>query len=164
MRLQTARGDHPEAAPLLDEATVELQAAVADVRGLARGVHPTILTDLGLAAAVDALAERSAIPISVDIPDTRFPESVEATTYFVVAEAITNVTRYAGARSARVTTTVEGDRVVTTVTDDGRGGADPSRGSGLHGLADRVAAARGRLDVRSPQGGGTTVVVELPLT
>jgi signal transduction histidine kinase len=163
VRLQTARGEHPEAAPLLDEATAELQAAVADVRGLARGVYPTILTDLGLAAAVDALAERSAIPIAVDIPDQRFPEPVEATTYFVVAEAITNVTRYAGARSARVTTTVDGDRVVTTVTDDGRGGADPTRGSGLRGLADRVAAARGRLDVRSPVDGGTTVTVELPL-
>lgn len=163
LRLQTARGDHPEAAALLDAATDELQAAVADVRGFARGLHPTILTDLGLAAAVDALAERSVIPIRVDIPATRFPDAVEATTYFVVAEAITNVTRYAGARSATVSTSVEGDRVVTTVSDDGRGGADPTRGSGLKGLADRVEAARGRLDVRSPQGGGTTVIVDLPI-
>jgi signal transduction histidine kinase len=164
MRLQTARKTTPGAEALLDEATAELQTAVAEVRGLARGLHPTILTELGLAAAVDALAERTPIPVSVDIPETRFPEAVEATAYYVVAEAITNMTRYAEARTARVTATVEDDHLVTVVQDDGRGGADATRGSGLRGLADRVAAVRGRLEVLSPIGVGTTIRVELPLT
>ena len=164
IRLQTSRSDVPEAAALLDEATGELQAAIAEVRDLARGVHPTILTELGLAAAVDALAERAPIRVDVDIPDGRMPDPVEATAYFVVAEALTNVARYAEATSAQVRATEDGERLVVTVTDDGRGGADPTRGSGLRGLADRVAAARGLLDVVSQPGAGTTVRVELPLT
>ena len=157
-------GRRPAPRRCLDEATAELQTAVAEVRGLARGLHPTILTELGLAAAVDALAERTPIPVSVDIPETRFPEAVEATAYYVVAEAITNLTRYAHASTARVSATVEDDHLVTIVQDDGRGGADSTRGSGLRGLADRVAAARGRLEVLSPVGVGTTIRVELPLT
>jgi signal transduction histidine kinase len=164
LRLQTARATTPEAAELLDAATIELQMAVAEVRDLARGLHPPILGELGLAAAVDALAERTPIPVAVDIPDRRFPPAVEATTYYVVAEAITNVARYSEARTVRVTTTVADDRLVTVVSDDGRGGADPSRGSGLLGLADRVAAARGRFEVHSPLGAGTTVTVDLPLS
>jgi signal transduction histidine kinase len=164
IRLQTARHNTPGAAVLLDEATAEIQTAVAEVRALARGLHPTILSDLGLAAAVDALAERTPIPVTVDIPETRFPPAVEATAYYVVAEAITNLTRYANAREASVTATVEEDRLITIVKDDGRGGADATLGSGLRGLADRVSAADGRLEVRSPVGVGTTVRVELPLT
>jgi signal transduction histidine kinase len=163
IRLQTARSTMPEAAALLDDATAELQAAVGEVRDLARGVHPTLLHDLGLAAAVDALAERATIPVEVDIPEIRLPGGVEATAYFVVAEALTNVARYADAKHARVHATVDADTLVATVEDDGRGGADPARGTGLRGLADRVAAARGRFDVTSPVGGGTTVRVELPL-
>jgi signal transduction histidine kinase len=153
----------PEAADLLDETTAELQAAIGDVRDLARGVHPTLLHEVGLAAAIDALAERATIPVEVDIPEGRLPEPVEATAYFVMAEALTNVSKYAGAARARVTARVEGDRLVASVEDDGQGGADPSLGSGLRGLADRVAAARGRFDVSSPAGGGTTVRFELPL-
>ncbi len=163
MRLQTASALMPEAADLLDAATIELQTAVAEVRDLSRGLHPTILTELGLAAAIDALAERAPIPISVDIPDRRFPARVEVTAYYVVAEAITNVARYAEAREAHVSAKVNGDHLIATIRDDGRGGADPSRGSGLRGLADRVAAARGQLEVVSPPGAGTTVRVELPL-
>ena len=163
IRLQTARGTMPEAAELLDATTAELQAAIGDVRDLARGVHPTLLHELGLAAAVDALAERSSIPVEVDIPAGRLPDAVESTAYFVVAEALTNITRYAEAGRARVTARVDGAHLVTTVEDDGRGGADPTRGTGLRGLADRVAAARGRFDVSSPVGGGTTIRVELPL-
>ena len=163
IRLQTARGTMPEAAELLDATTAELQAAIGDVRDLARGVHPTLLHELGLAAAVDALAERSSIPVEVDIPAGRLPDAVESTAYFVVAEALTNITRYAEAGRARVTARVDGAHLVTTVEDDGRGGADPARGTGLRGLADRVAAARGRFDVSSPVGGGTTIRVELPL-
>jgi signal transduction histidine kinase len=163
IRLQTARGTMPEAADLLDETTAELQAAIGDVRDLARGVHPTLLHEVGLAAAVDALAERSTIPIEVDIPEGRLPESVEATAYFVVAEALNNVSKYADAGRAKVTARVDGVRLVASVEDDGRGGADPTRGTGLSGLADRVAAARGRFDVSSPDGGGTTIRFELPL-
>jgi signal transduction histidine kinase len=164
IRLQTARATTPEAADLLDQTTAELQAAIADVRELARGVHPTLLHELGLAAAIDALAERTPIPVAVDVPDGRLPEPVEATAYFVVAEALTNVTRYAEAGRARVTGRVDGGRYVGTIEDDGRGGADPSRGTGLRGLADRVAAARGRFDVTSPVGGGTVVRFEIPLS
>lgn len=164
MRLQLARDTTTGAADLLDEATAELQAAVAEVRTIARGLHPTILTELGLAAAVHSLAERTPLPMTVEIPERRFSETVEATAYYVIAEAITNVTRYADAGKARVTATVEGDRLVTVVEDDGRGGADPARGTGLHGLADRVAVARGILEIVSPPGEGTTVRATLPLT
>jgi signal transduction histidine kinase len=163
MRLQTARPDHPGAAPLLDEMTVELQVAIAEIRDLARGVHPTLLQELGLAAAVDALAERAPIPVAVDVAPERLPDHVEMTAYFIVAEALTNVTRYANADSAQVRARVDGDRLVASVTDDGRGGADPARGTGLRGLADRVAAASGAFDVSSPTGQGTTIRFELPL-
>ena len=163
MRLQVAKETTPGAAALLDEATGELQTAIGEVRGLARGIHPTILTEAGLRAAVDALAERTPLPVTVDIPDRRFDPQVEATAYFVIAEALTNVARYAEATEARVAT-VEGDgRLVVTVADDGRGGADPAAGSGLRGLADRLAAVDGRLTVSSPAGGGTIIRAELPL-
>ena len=162
LRLQTARASLPAAADLLDAATTELQAAVAEVRDLARGVHPTLLHELGLAAAIDALAERAPIPVTVDVPDVRFASGTESTTYFVVAEALTNIARYAGASRATVTTTIEAGRVVTTIEDDGRGGADAARGTGLRGLADRVAAAGGRFELLSPPGGGTRVRVDLP--
>ena len=162
LRLQTARASLPAAADLLDAATTELQAAVAEVRDLARGVHPTLLHELGLAAAIDALAERAPIPVTVDVPDVRFASGTESTTYFVVAEALTNIARYAGASRATVTTTIEAGRVVTTIADDGRGGADAARGTGLRGLADRVAAAGGRFELLSPPGGGTRVRVDLP--
>jgi len=163
LRLQVASKTTPEAAALLEEATGELQTAIGEVRGLARGVHPTILTEAGLKAAVDALAERTPLPVIVDIPELRYDAQLEATSYFVVAEALTNVARYAGASGARVAA-VEGDgRLVVTVEDDGRGGADPTAGSGLRGLADRLAALDGRLTISSPPGGGTIVRAELPL-
>lgn len=163
MRLQLARDTTTGAAALIDEATAELQTAVAEVRSIARGLHPTILTELGLAAAVHSLAERTPIPIDVDIPERRFSETVESTAYYVVAEAITNVTRYADASSARVVAWVDADRLVVEVQDDGRGGADERRGSGLRGLADRVAVADGRLEILSPPGVGTTIRATLPL-
>ena len=131
MRLQVAKQTTPEASALLDEATTELETAIGEVRGLARGVHPTILTESGLAAAIDALAERTPIPVVADVVDRRFDATIEATAYFVVAEALTNVVRYAGARQARVTVHEAGDRLVIEVADDGRGGADPTAGSGF---------------------------------
>ena len=163
MRLQVAKQSTPEASALLDAATTELETAIGEVRGLARGVHPTILTESGLAAAVDALAERTTIPMVVDVVDGRFDATVEATAYFVVAEALTNVVRYSGAAGARVTARADGDVLLVEVTDDGVGGADPAAGSGLRGLDDRVSAIGGRLSVASPAGGGTTVRAELPV-
>ena len=163
MRLQVAKETTPGASVLLDEATAELQTAIGEVRGLARGIHPTILTEAGLRAAVDALAERTQVPVSVDIPDRRYDPQVEAAAYFVVAEALTNVARYAGATEARVSADQDHGRLVVTIVDDGRGGADPAAGSGLRGLADRLAAMDGRLTVSSPPDGGTIVRAELPL-
>jgi signal transduction histidine kinase len=163
LRLQVASKKTPEAAALLEEATGELQTAIGEVRGLARGVHPTILTEAGLRAAVDALAERTPIPVTVDIPDRRFERHVEATAYFVIAEALTNVARYAAASEARVTAVADDERLVVTVEDDGRGGADPTAGSGLRGLVDRLAAIEGRLTITSPDGRGTSVRAEIPL-
>jgi signal transduction histidine kinase len=163
MRLEQARATTEGSARLIDEATAELREAIAEVRGLARGLYPPILTEAGLAAAVESLAERTPVPVEVRIPDARFPAAVEVTAYFVVAEALTNVTRHAGATTARVHAAVEDGELGVTITDDGRGGADPGRGTGLRGLDDRVAAIGGSLEVGSAPGGGTTVRVRLPL-
>jgi signal transduction histidine kinase len=163
MRLQLARDAGHVSPELLDEATAELRLAVAEVRDLARGLHPPILSEAGLAAAVEALAERAPIPVVVRLPDERFPGPVEAAAYYVVAEALTNIARYAGASEATVTGVVDGERLIVTVEDDGRGGADAAHGSGLRGLTDRVGSLRGRLIVTSPPGSGTAVRAELPL-
>jgi signal transduction histidine kinase len=163
MRLQVAKESTPGASDLLDEATAELQTAIGEVRGLARGIHPTILTEAGLRAAVDALAERTPVAVTVDIPDRRYDPQLEATAYFVVAEALTNIARYAGATEARVSALEDDGRLVVTIVDDGIGGADPAAGSGLRGLADRLAALDGRLGITSPSGGGTSIRAELPL-
>ena len=163
MRLQVAKETTPGSAALLDEATTELETAIGEVRGLARGIHPTILTEAGLRAAVDALAERTPVPVVVDIAERRYDAQLEATAYFVIAEALTNVARYAGASEARVAAAEADGRLVVTVADDGRGGADPTAGSGLRGLSDRLAALDGRLSVSSAPGVGTVVRAELPL-
>src|SRR4029453_6489157 len=117
MRATVARTPSPDAAELLDEATAELQTAISEVRGLARGVHPTILTEAGLAAAVDALAERTPLPVVALIPDRRYDAQLEATAYFVIAETLTNVSRYALATEARVTVEESDDRLVVAVSD-----------------------------------------------
>ena len=163
MRLQLAKESSVGASSLLDEATAELQVAIGEVRALARGLHPTILTEAGLGAAMDALAERAPLPVTVAAPDARYPAPIEATAYFVVAEALTNVARYAVASEAYVDIVEDRHRLVVTVADDGGGGADPARGSGLRGLADRLAAIGGTLTVTSPPGHGTIVRAELPL-
>ncbi len=164
MRLEQARATTEGSARLIDDATAELRAAIAEVRGLARGLYPPILTELGLAAAVESLAERASVPVDVRIPDARFPAAVEVTAYFVVAESLTNVSRYAGATVAHVDAAVAGGELTVTITDDGQGGADPGRGTGLRGLDDRVAAIGGTLDIASSPGQGTTVRVTLPIT
>ena len=164
MRLERARVTAEGSTQLIDEATAELREAIAEVRGLARGLYPPILTEAGLAAAVDSLSERTSIPVEVQIPHTRFPPAIEVTAYFLVAEALTNVTRHAGATIAHVHAAVVDDVLIVTVADDGRGGADPALGTGLRGLADRAAAIGGTLDVTSSANAGTTVRAALPLS
>jgi PAS domain S-box-containing protein len=156
--------DGSEAAAMLDEAGEQLMRALAELRELARGIHPAILTDRGLAAALEALAERTPVPVelSVIVPG-HISDQIEATVYYVVAEALTNTVKYADAAGAGVRVECAGGRLTVTVTDDGRGGANRKLGSGLSGLADRVSALGGRLHVVSPAGGGTTVIAELPL-
>jgi signal transduction histidine kinase len=165
--LRTARSrlerDPLAAGELLDAAARDLEAATRELRELARGIHPAVLSDRGLGVALEALAQRIPLPVEIEAtPDGRLPETVEAAVYFVVAESITNVARYARASHARVAVTREGARVRLEVTDDGIGGADPAKGSGLRGLADRVAALDGRLDVESTPGRGTTVRAVIP--
>ena len=163
MRLQVAKQTTAGASDLLDEATAELESAIGEVRGLARGIHPTILTEAGLAAAVDALAERAPLPVRVDVGEQRYEGQVESTAYFVVAEALTNAARHASATEARVVIREEDGRLVVNVVDDGRGGADLAAGSGLRGLADRLAAVGGTLSLASPRNGGTAVHADMPL-
>ena len=122
-----------------------------------------MLTDRGLRAAVETLAGRAPVPVEIaEIPDQRLPEPVEAAAYYLIAEALTNVTKYARASSVRVRVAASDARVLVEVADDGVGGADPAKGSGLRGLADRVEALGGSLEVRSPDGAGTSLRAELP--
>ena len=140
-----------------------VRAAIAELRELARGIHPAILTDHGLAAAVEALADRSPLPVAVEIPETRFPPLVESAAYFISAEALTNVAKYAHAQRARVRVEAEDGRLELTISDDGVGGAEMSAGGGLRGLQDRAAALHGTVTVDSPQGAGTRISVVLPI-
>ncbi|MQA74654.1 MAG: histidine kinase [Solirubrobacterales bacterium] len=167
LALRTARSrveqDPTAAAELLDAAEADLEAALRELRELARGIHPAVLSDRGLASALEALARRTPVPVEIAAaPAERLPEPIEAAAYFVVAEAITNVVRYAQATSARVEVARDGEHLVVRVADDGIGGADPGNGSGLRGLADRVAALDGRLDLQSAPGRGTTVRALIP--
>ncbi|MFC5749411.1 sensor histidine kinase [Actinomadura rugatobispora] len=148
---------------LIDKARADARAALEELRDLVRGIHPSVLTDRGLGAAVESLAERSAIPVEVraDLPE-RPPESLESAAYFVVAEALANVAKHSGAARARVTARLTGAALVVEVWDDGSGGADPSGGTGLQGLADRVAVHDGTVRLSSPPGGPTIVRVEIP--
>jgi signal transduction histidine kinase len=163
MRLDQARAGSTGAASLIDETTAELLQAVREVRDIARGLHPTILTDAGLAAAVEALAERTPFPVIVNVTDARFGPEIEAAAYYVVAEGLTNIARYATATEARVEARLTGGKLTVTVSDNGRGGADPAAGSGLRGLMDRLAAIDGQLSVSSPPGDGTTLSATFPV-
>ena len=167
LRLARSRlsGDaNTAAAAVLDDAAAELRTALAELRELARGIHPAILTEAGLGPAIDTLVGRSSVAAAVlALPDRRLSPAVEATAYFVVSEALANVAKYASATRATVTAECPGDSLRVEVADDGVGGANPATGSGLRGLADRVAAQGGSLSVVSPTGGGTRVVAEIPL-
>jgi PAS domain S-box-containing protein len=166
LRLAQAKleSDPASADQILTAAGEELTQAIAELRELARGIHPAVLTDRGLPAALEALAARTPLPVelSTNLED-RLPGPVEAAAYYVVAEALTNVAKYAAASAVRVTAQRSDGRVVVEVSDDGVGGADPGRGSGLRGLADRVEALEGRLVVDSAEGGGTRVRAVIPV-
>jgi signal transduction histidine kinase len=149
----------------LADAANELALAIEELRDLARGIHPAILTDAGLTAALESLAARSPVPVHLDIAfdaERRFPAAVEAAAYFAASEALANAAKHAAATSIRLAARAGDGRLRVEVADDGRGGADASRGSGLRGLADRIAALGGRFSVTSPAAGGTLLVVELP--
>jgi signal transduction histidine kinase len=161
LQLLRSSGD-PEAQRLLDETQVEVQAALAELRELARGIHPAVLTDHGLGAAVRTLAERAPVPVQVTATDERFPGEIETAVYFIVAEALTNVAKHADASKVWVTVERMNGAVHVEVRDDGGGGAGLDGGGGLRGLADRAGALDGRLAVDSPPGGGTRVSVEIP--
>ena len=147
---------------LLTEAQTELQQALRELRQLARGIHPAILTDNGLAAAVGSLVDRAQLPISAHVTDQRYPAAVESTAYFVVSEALANIAKHAHAHTATVTVAPDNGRLIVAITDDGHGGATSAGGGGLEGLADRVGALNGLLTITSAAGAGTTIRAEIP--
>jgi signal transduction histidine kinase len=162
MAEQKLEADPDAARDLVAEARVGIEEALRELRDLARGIHPPVLTDRGLEAAISSLAHTSAVPVSVsaDVPE-RPPAAVETAAYFVVAEAMANAAKHAGATRIEVRLVRLPSTLVVEVSDDGRGGADPS-GSGLTGLRRRVEALDGTLTLTSPSGGGTTLRAELP--
>jgi signal transduction histidine kinase len=156
--------DDPETGRVLAQVAEELALTLAELRELARGIHPTVLTNLGLGAALETLVARAPVPVElVATPGERLPEPIEATAYYVVAEALTNVAKYARATAAKVSVTRTNDRLLVEVGDDGVGGASIESGSGLRGLADRVEAARGTLRIQSPAGKGTVIAAAIPI-
>jgi signal transduction histidine kinase len=164
-RLESRAGANDEAVAAADEAAAELKVAIQELRELARGIHPAILTEAGLGAAITVLADRSTVPATVSsLPDRRLSPAVEATAYFVISEALANVAKYASATRASVGADCRDTTLRVEVGDNGIGGADASRGSGIRGLQDRVAALGGRITIQSPPGQGTLVVAEIPIT
>ena len=148
---------------LVERSREELDLALRELRELARGIHPAVLVDEGLRAAIESLAERAPLAVEVgDVPRERLPEHIELTAYFVISEALTNITKYARAQRAWVSILQQDGRLVLEVGDDGVGGADAGRGTGLRGLADRLDAIEGRLYVESEPGRGTTVRATMP--
>ena len=146
----------------LDRAADEAVAALAELRDLALGIHPLILTEAGLGEAVESLADRTSVDVTVDIGAERYAAAVEGAAYFVVSEALTNVTKYARATTATVRARERDGILTIEIDDDGVGGADPRSGSGLRGLADRLAALDGTIAIASPAGGGTRVAARIP--
>ena len=155
--------DTPAARELLQRAQEQLAEGLNELRELARGIHPAVLTERGLGPAIESLAMRAPVPVEIEeLPDERLAGPVEVAAYYVVAESITNVAKYANATHATVSVRRFNGSATVTVADDGVGGADPTRGSGLRGLADRVAALDGRLEVESPAAGGTRISAKIP--
>jgi signal transduction histidine kinase len=148
---------------LLEASREELAQALEELRELARGIHPAVLTDRGLPEALEVLAARTPLPVDLEGPEERLPGPVEAAAYYVVSEALANVAKYANASAVSVQISQVNGSAMVKVSDNGVGGADPERGSGLRGLADRLSALRGTLSVESPPGGGTCIKAEIPL-
>jgi signal transduction histidine kinase len=155
----------PQAAQhLVESSHEEAKRVLSELRDLVRGIHPAVLTDRGLDAAISAVAGRSPVPVTVDVDLAERPsEAVESTAYFVVVEALTNVAKHSGATEAKVLIRRANDWLVVEVADNGKGGADPAGGTGLAGLADRLAALDGRLRISSPPGGPTWIRAEIPI-
>jgi signal transduction histidine kinase len=167
LALQLARAqlgpDANGAGDVLAEADEELRAALDELRELAHGIHPAVLTEQGLAPALRSLAERSSVPVTIlGLPDRRLPAPTEAAAYFLVSEALANVAKYSHATRVRMEVVQVDGRVLVQIDDDGVGGADPTRGSGLRGLSDRVQALDGTLELSSPPGSGTRLHAEIP--
>ena len=154
----------PSARELLAESENELQHALRELRELAHGIHPAALTDNGLADAVRTLAQRAPVPVTIEIDEQagRLPQHVETAAYFVVAEALANIAKYADADEASITVARNNGNAHIEIRDNGKGGADPDHGTGLKGLADRVGALDGALTIDSPAQRGTRIVAEIP--
>ena len=157
--------DDSEAQRAIDQARRELGESLRELRDLARGIHPAVVTGYGLAVAAESLVDRSPVPVELDVDlDERVPETIEVAAYYLVSESLTNVAKYAHASRATVVIRRSAGDLVVEIADDGVGGADVSGGSGLKGLTDRIEALGGRLEVESPVGGGTRVRAEMPCT
>jgi signal transduction histidine kinase len=167
LSLRLAQGqlekDPAAAREVLEASREELARALEELRELARGIHPAVLTDRGLEAALESLAARTPLPVEIEGAHATLPAAVEAAAYYVVSEALANVAKYAQASLVKVTVEQVNGCAHVEVSDDGVGGADPGRGSGLRGLADRVASLNGKLAIDSPPGAGTRVRAEIPL-
>jgi len=158
------RADPAAAGAMLDGVGEDLKLALEELRELARGLHPAILTERGLAPALQSIANRAPFKVAISgVPNERLPAVIEAAIYYLVAETLTNTAKHAGASQAEVQLSATGDTVTVEIRDDGSGGAQLSPGSGIRGLADRIEALGGRFDLRSPVGAGTVVRAELPL-
>jgi PAS domain S-box-containing protein len=167
LRLARARtpdgADHEDLRSILDGAAEDVRAAIEELRDLARGIHSALLTGRGLRPALESLVERSPLPATViACPEDRFGMATEVAVYYVVSESLANAIKHAGASHVSVSVRARNGSLTVAVEDDGTGGARVDRGGGLRGLADRIAVLDGRFDVRSPEGGGTTIVAEMP--
>ncbi|HTH04787.1 MAG TPA: sensor histidine kinase [Ilumatobacteraceae bacterium] len=160
---EKASGSDPEVVALIERAQDETKQAIAELRELVRGIHPAVLTDRGLDAALSSLAARCPVPVTVQVNlDERPPTPVESAAYFIVAESLTNIAKHSDAKHARVNVNRDDGLLRVEVTDDGKGGARTEPGGGLSGLADRVRSLEGTFRVASPDGGPTTILAELP--
>jgi signal transduction histidine kinase len=167
LRLEVVRGlvtGPREARAEIETASAELREAIEELRQLAHGIHPPMLAEIGLRAALSGLARRSDVPFDLRVDaELRLPRSIQAAAYFITAEALANVTKHARARRVTITAERDGEWVCLVVTDDGIGGARLGKGFGLQGMADRAQAAGGYLELESPPGGPTSVAVRLPV-
>jgi signal transduction histidine kinase len=155
--------DSGDAPPPLEHAERRLASAISELEELGRGLHPRLLSERAFEGALAELAERSVLPVEISVAGTRLPEELQAAVYFICSEALANASKHASATKVVIDVAADGDELTVEVGDDGRGGADTERGSGLRGLADRVEALGGELRIESPPGGGTLIAARLPL-